>query len=483
MGYVSIAAFIDRVLAENPGRHRALEGGKDAQRKARAGDGSGRPDLGPFERVECDAHKLDARMVVMIPSPHGGVEPRKIHRLWVIVLIDVASRAVLGYHLSLHRECTAEDVLKAVKNALTRWKPRELQFSGTAYAPEAGLPSARHERYLGACWDQFSVDGAMANTCKRVEQQLRDVVGAAIIKPQDTSTYACRRSKDDRPFIESFFQQLAAAGFHRLSTTTGSSPRDKRGEDPDAAARRTQFQLEYAEELLDTLIANYNARPHSSLGYRSPLAQLDLLCSREQRPLRYAEEAQVRRLVGLRQLCTVRGGIDSGRRPYFQLANARYSAEWLCLRTDLLRKNLRLQIEDEDDARMATVSTVQGLILGAVRAAPPWHRTPHTLYMRTAIRALHRRRLIHLSSMCDAVEELIRYSESQPDKKLPPHSAYLEARRVLHQHVERMNEGTPARAPQPKVTGITPPGAAEPPRMPDPGAPSKLPPMQMAKVW
>lgn len=440
MGYVSIIAFIKKVLNENPRRQRELAGGPDAQRKARSGDGTERPDLKVFERVECDAHKLDARMVVMVQSPHGGSEPRKIHRLWVIVLIDVATRAVLGYHLSLRRECSADDVLRACKHALTCWQPRQLQFSENAYVPEAGLPSARHERYLRACWDQFSVDGALANTCRRVERQLSEVVGTTIIKPQDETTYASRRSKDDRPFIEAFFHQLAAAGFHRLSTTTGSAPRDKQGRDPDNAAVGLQFQLEYAEELLDVLIANYNARPHSSLGYRSPLAQMDLLSARQDRPLRYADEGEVRGMVSLRRLCTVLGGIDSGRRPYFNFANGRYSAEWLCLRSDLLGKNLWLQIDDENDARMATVSTSQGLILGAVRAAPPWHRTPHTLYVRSAIRALQRRRLIHLSSHCDAVEELIRYCESQADRKLPPHPAYLEARRVLHQHVERLED-------------------------------------------
>jgi hypothetical protein len=99
--------------------------------------------------VECDARKLDARMVVMVPSPHGGLEPRHVHRLWVVVLIEVASRVVLGYHLSLRRECSAEDVVRAIKCALSPWQPRELQFSGNAYAPGAGLPSHRSSQYLG----------------------------------------------------------------------------------------------------------------------------------------------------------------------------------------------------------------------------------------------------------------------------------------------------------------------------------------------
>lgn len=81
MGFVTIAKFIGRVLAENPQRQRLILGGEEARRKAIAGDGTQRPELALFDRVECDAHKLDIRMVVALPSPHGGWEMRKINRL------------------------------------------------------------------------------------------------------------------------------------------------------------------------------------------------------------------------------------------------------------------------------------------------------------------------------------------------------------------------------------------------------------------
>lgn len=477
LGYVSICKFIDKVMDENPRRQRQLLGGREAERKARAGDGADRPRLRVFQRVECDAHKLDSRMVVAIPSPHGGYETRKIRRLWVIVIIEVESRAVLGYHLSLHPECNAEDVLRTVKRALTRWAPRELHWSGNAYFDGAGLPSAHHDRYLGACWDEFSVDGAMANICARVERQLREVVGSTILRPQDPTSYTSRRSKDDRPFIESFFGQLARGGFHRLSTTTGSKPSDKRGANLEETAAETQFQLEYAEELLDTLIANYNARPHSGLGWRSPLAQLDFLTGRESERIRQADAGEVQRMVSIRKLCTLKGGVSAGRRPYVQFANARYSAEWLTLRTDLLGKLLWLQLEDEDDARFASVSTERGEFLGVVRAAPPWNRSPHTLYMRQAIRALEKRRMLHLTGQCDAVEALIRYAEGSKDKKLPPHPAYLEARRVLQQHARSLAGQPVLGPPAPQGEGSDyPPGVTTEPRRP-------LPPMQMAKTW
>jgi transposase InsO family protein len=486
MGYVTIGAYIDRVLAENPRRQRLLLGGEEAQRKAIAGDGSSRPDLGPFDRVECDAHKLDVRMVVAVPSPHGGHELRKIHRLWVIVLLDVASRAVLGYHLSLRKESAAEDVLRAIKRALSLWVPRKLHFSDNAYAEGAGLPSCVAPHLLGACWNEFSVDGALANVCARVEDTLKEVVGCRLLRPQDSASYTSRRSKDDRPFIEAFFGHLAAGGLHRLAPTTGSRPADKHGADPAAIAEETAFQLEYAEELLDTLIANYNATPHSGLGFRSPLAQLQFRVP-PSAPVRHADPSMVGRMVGVRRLCTVLGGAQTGRRPHFNFANARYSAEWLALRTDLLGKNLWLQIENEDDARFATVSDGRGLFLGVVRAAPPWHQTPHSLFVREAIRALERRRLLHLSTRCDAIEELIRHAEAN-DGKLPLHPAYLEVRRILvdSQAKAVAAEGSiamPSTEPEPCI-GPTPKAAAAVEAVaapgPNPRAPRNLP---KAKTW
>ena len=486
-GYVTLCRYVDRVLAAHPQRHLQLAGGPEAVRKARAGDGTRRPTIGLLERVECDAHKLDARMVVFVPSPHGGNEPRVIHRLWVVVLIDVASRAILGYQLSLRRECSAEDVLRAIRCALTAWAPRTLQFDDQAYVPGAGLPSYRFPELVGACWNEFSVDGALANICARVERPLRDVVGARLISPQDPTSYSRRRSKDDRPFIESFFGHLAAGGFHRLAVTTGSSPVQKRGTHPDQTAVATRFQLEYAQELLDTLIANYNATPHSGLGYRSPLEQIRYLAATRTEPLRVADPDAVQRMVGIRKLCTLRGGVSTGRRMHFNFANAAYSAEWLCLRADLAGQNFWLQLENEEDARYATVSTQRGEFLGVVRAAPPWHLTPHSLYVRAAIRALEKRRLLHLSGNCDAVEALIRYAESSPDGKLPVHPAYLEARRILQRHAETLSRQSLS-APIQSGTIPTPPAvttAAEPAAQLAPPVPAgvTLPPMRKAQQW
>ena len=123
-----------------------------------------------------------------------------------------------------------------------------------------------------------------------------------------------------------------------------------------------------------------------------------------------------------------------------------------------------------------------------MRAAPPWHQTPHTLYIRQAIRALEKRRLLHLSNNCDAVEELVRYAESCADKKLPPHPAYLQARRVLQSHAESLAGQSMvalAKAAASNAAAIPAHGGGEPaapaPEPPEPAI--VLPPLRMAQQW
>ncbi len=503
LGYQSIRLYIKKVTQAHPLLALSKIGGPDAIAKAKASDGTRRPDFKLFDRVECDAHKLDCRMVVMVPSPHGGYEPRKIRRIWIIVIIDVRSRAVLGYHISLRRECSALDVLITIKNALSKWAPRTLTFCEDGYAEGAALPSAHSEVYLSACWNEFSVDGALANVCPRVEEPLLHIVGAKVIKPQDPMSFSSRRSKDDRPFIESFFRVLASGTMHRLSPSTGSSHEDKKGRDPEKIAAEVQFQLDYAEELLDVTIANYNATPHTGLGYRSPLAQMDFLSSKTKNRIRHADPELVKRMAGTRKVCTLLGGEYTGKRPYFNFENAKYTSEWLVQRPDLLGKKLWLQLDDETDARWATVCDSNGLIYGTVHVQPPWHRSPHTLYMRQAIRALATKRLLFLTGNRDPVQALIEYAEIHANKKLPVHPAYLQARRIMMTSTQALDEMKEPNFSLPDVTGeingqakseepTKVSGASSkrkgspPPPEPKPKSASQsapLPKMRMAKTW
>lgn len=436
-GYNSVCRYIDRVLVANPEKAAKVIGGPDAEKKLLTGDGVDRPVNEIFQRVEMDAHKLDGRFCVMFALPSGEYIVKIIHRLWVIVILEVVSKAVLGYHLSMRREVSKEDVLRTIKKALGTWHARTLAFSTDAvYRKEAGFPANVSSTFLRACWLETSVDGALAETCTHVKKVLKDVVGSEVIEPKGEGSFSARRSKDDRPFIEVFFKNLASRGFQKMSNTTGGKAADKQGRDPDLVAINSQFQFEYAEELLDVLVANYNATPHTSLGNRSPLEYLRFMEARGNIKLQYADSDSVQDIVSHRKKCMVKGGIAAGRRPYVNFEGARYSNEILSQRYDLVGSYIWVVNHLEDDARIAKASTLDGQSLKILRAAPPWHKLPHSLSLRRSINSSIHRRMFSISAGADAVETFLEFSEQQTSRKLPIHPAYLEARRILVQAAE-----------------------------------------------
>lgn len=432
-GYGALIRYADSLRKQHPRVVARDAGGETAVRKLRGGDGVDRPTTRPFERVEMDSHKLDGRFCVLMPDGRDGWVPRIIHRLWVTVIIETYSRAVLGFYLSLGREVPKRDVLRAIKRALTKWVPRKITFSATALAEGAGLPSVLGDQFVGVCWEETSVDGALAETCRSVAEQLRDVVGSSLLHPNNS--FSVRRSLDDRPFIETFFRTLGDRALQRLSNSTGSSPVNRKVKTPDAVAVASQFQYEYLEELLECLICNYNASPHSSLGYRSPLQMLQYLADRGKLTERKADPDLVQGLLSFRKLCEVHGGAASGRAPYVNFGSARYGGPNIKDREDLVGKKVWVINHLEDDARVVRVTTTSGAFVGVLRVAPPWDKLPHSLSVRSSITSFAKRKRISGVDI-DPIRAFMSFVEGQPNKKLPVHPAYLEMKRILAQRAE-----------------------------------------------
>jgi hypothetical protein len=191
--YYTVCRYVNKLLLQNPKSLAMASGGPDLVKKLKTGDGTNRPVLKFMQRVEMDAHKLDGRFCISIPLLDGGQKEKIIHRLWVIVILEVVSRAVIGYYFSIRKEVSSDDVLRAIKCGLNRWLARELSFSDEAYKQNAGLLSSLGHDFIGLCWDETSVDGALAETCKRVEDTLKHTVGSALLEPN--TAFSKRRSK------------------------------------------------------------------------------------------------------------------------------------------------------------------------------------------------------------------------------------------------------------------------------------------------
>ena len=81
-----------------------------------------------FEVVQFDGHKIDLRLTVKMIDPHGFERLLEINRIWILVLLDVFTRAVVGYVLTLSKEYNKDDVATAMQAALVPFKPREYKI-------------------------------------------------------------------------------------------------------------------------------------------------------------------------------------------------------------------------------------------------------------------------------------------------------------------------------------------------------------------
>lgn len=215
-----------------------------------------------FDTVEFDAHKMDLRLKVVDNDPLGGEQSYEIERAWLLAIIDVATRCVLGYNLSLQRECSRFDAIETFKRAVTPSKVPELTLPGLRLSPTGGFVSQTLEQTKHACWRQIRLDNARAHLAATSLDVVCEALGCA-------ADFGPAYQPDDRPFIERFFGTVAST----LSRRLPGAIRDKdaarhllkRLRDP-ADTLRLLVTTQELEELLHLTVWNYHGTPHAGWG-------------------------------------------------------------------------------------------------------------------------------------------------------------------------------------------------------------------------
>jgi hypothetical protein len=197
-----------------------------------------------FLRCDTDGHKLDVNWMVKCISPNGTGVVEKIHvkRLWFIPIIEIRSGAILGYTYRLNGNYDAADMCRAMRNALTTWKPRALTLTTLAYRENDKLPSAYDPELAGLQWDELHLDNAKAHLARLFIRTVQHAAGC-ILK------FGPRAAPNSRPKIEKIFHLLEAAGFHKIPATTGSNPDDPLGD--AVTKRRYNLTLDVLLDILD----------------------------------------------------------------------------------------------------------------------------------------------------------------------------------------------------------------------------------------
>ncbi|MGF0470173.1 hypothetical protein ACQQ6W_11060 [Lysinibacillus fusiformis] len=352
----------------------------------------------PYERVEFDGHKIDISLALAYTTPEGDEIIDVINRIWILTIIDVATRCILGYHLCLSKEYSADDVLMTIRNAVFPWKPRELTIPNLKYSQGAALPSYLIKETEYAIWDEFCYDNAKANIAKVVQDKLVNLIGCSInMGPVATPIR--------RPHIERFFRTLETNGFQRITSTTGNSLKDpKRNKNSEATAVKYQITTHHIEDLTDVLVADYNNTPHDSLYGLTPLEAMkqridkgiyiNTISSNNRKDLAFFSIKTKRR---------VNGNVKHGRRPFITYEGVKYTSDLLAHSPHLIGKTLTLEVNIED-LRVLKVYLENGEELGTLTATKKWALKPHSLRERKAINKLKNDRKILFSNEEDPIE-------------------------------------------------------------------------------
>ncbi len=340
----------------------------------------------PFSLVELDGHKLDVRLRVRFTDASGVSVDLESERLFVITLIDVCTRVVLGWQLVPAPEYDHHDVLAALQDAMRpRRKRLEFVSPGLAYRAGAGFVGDVLPDLAYACWEVLKFDNAASHLTEDTFKPICQFVGCRLeAGPIGEPTV--------RPYIERFFGTLTERMSTKIHGTTGRHPKDPVGKRGRTVPVSLLITLPELEELLDVSIANYHASAHDGLNGRSPLEAMQLAVEHHGTPVRTLPQVLRGRLHQLQSvhLSTVRGNVARGVAPYISLYGARYSNEVLQRTQGLVGQTIRVYIRP-DDMREAWAYLSNGADLGRLTVLEGWRYSRHTLRLRKYI--LRQRRI------------------------------------------------------------------------------------------
>jgi putative transposase len=108
-------------------------------------------------------------------------------------------------------------------------------------------------------------------------------------------------------------------------------------------------------------------------------------------------------LLAKKLVCTVRGDLKKGRRPYVQIDRAHYTSPLLANSGHLIKQKIIVEIIDEDDFRYVTAYLKNGASIGVLSARGRWSKTKHSRKTRKIINGLLTKRLLVASQFDDPI--------------------------------------------------------------------------------
>lgn len=369
--YTSLTTFCRSFLCTDPMKWIERRFGREAARRTRVG--SGVPSLlrsqWSFQIVEMDFARRDAAGVVIVDTPKKGVLEVPVSRWWAGMALETYLDLIIGTSDSFMAQTTEECVLELVGHTIAPQHPEESLMRYEETPDGRWLPNQLNSEIAWNGWDVLKLDQAWAHKATTVVAAIVSTIGCAVC-------YGERRAWWRRHAVESMQGKTAESGDHRLVSTYGTGPMDKKRSNPTEAAKtfgvREEDLCNAHKKTVRWLndkcnAANFSYSPNELLGvaltngegifFPRPLP----LARREDHPFMWKTIP-----------CVIKGDARSGKAPYIEIGPDIFHGTQLQSAWSQIGKNAFLQVDIHDMRIARAVIAETGLSLGSVFPALKW---------------------------------------------------------------------------------------------------------------
>ena len=342
--------------------------------------------IAPYSMVQVDGHKLDIAYYVEIENIDGTIDKTMALRPWLIVVIDVATRVVLGYSISQEENYNQYDVMEAIQDAIVPRTRMQLDRIKAVYPESGGYVSFELPQLRYALFDTIMLDNAKCHLAINTVNRLTERLGI-------TLNYGSVATPETRGIVERFFGSLETRGFHKLPFTTGSNFKSPKRTKPEENCIKYDITFDDIKQLVELLIAEYNTTPHSALQNLAPLECMKRRVEESGMIPTIATEELKNKVDKLHYIIDTRvvvGG-KSGKRAHINYNNSIYRNDLLSATNEYIGKRIILEINPRDIS-MIDAFDLNGNYLGKLYAQGEYGIKSHSIKTRKAASKLARQR-------------------------------------------------------------------------------------------
>ena len=378
-GIMALRNYLDNLVQENAKSAICRESKEATQRFNSTGYGRKYSliPISPFSVVQLDGHKIDMLYTIETENKSGELIRNTATRAWLIAIVDVATRVILGYSISPHENYNQTDVLLAIQNAITPKKQLTFTISGFSYPPNGGFHSLAIPTTEWSLFDCIMLDNAKAHLAK-------DVVNKLVEKLKCSVNFGSVATPETRGIVERMFKTLEENGYHRTPSTTGSHSKDLKRKNAEEDAIKYQISFNDLEQLTEYLISIYNNTPHSALDNETPLQRMERRINELGMYPCIATSTEreiVNNISNLLITRTIRGGYSNGKKPYISYLGVEYRNNIVPLSMSLVGQPIIIEVNPQDISFVKAYLT-DGSELGILSATGEWGRKPHSTKTR-----------------------------------------------------------------------------------------------------